>query len=98
MKLAITRAIIDAIHHGVLLDAPTQRDPIFGLDSIGEIPGIPRELLHPRNTWRDPCAFDATAQRLASLFQENFRRFEAEASPEVRAAGPVEDPRTSGAR
>src|SRR6185436_58450 len=32
IKLAHTRAIIDAIHSGQLTDAPTQRDPYFKLD------------------------------------------------------------------
>ena len=53
MKLAHTRAIIDAIHAGALADAPAQRDPMFGFDMVTECPGVPAEILTPRNTWAD---------------------------------------------
>jgi phosphoenolpyruvate carboxykinase (ATP) len=89
MKLSLTRAIIDAIHSGALAEAPSQKDPIFGLEIITEIPGVPAGALLPRNTWQDPCAYDATAKRLAGLFTENFKRFASGVSDEVRAAGPI---------
>ena len=89
MKLSLTRAIIDAIHSGALAEAPSQKDPIFGLEIITEIPGVPAGALMPRNTWQDPCAYDATAKRLAGLFTENFKRFASGVSDEVRAAGPI---------
>ncbi len=41
IKLKYTRAIIDAIHDGVLSSAGTQPDPIFGFDVIKECPKIP---------------------------------------------------------
>lgn len=88
MKLSFTRAIMDGIHQGALLDAASHRDPIFGFDVITEVPGVPGDALQPRNTWRDPCAYDATARRLAGLFRDNFRDYEAASPPEVRAAGP----------
>ena len=34
------------------------------------------------------CAYDAQAAKLAKMFAENFKRFEAEVSPDVIAAGP----------
>ncbi|MCH8923938.1 MAG: phosphoenolpyruvate carboxykinase (ATP), partial [Planctomycetes bacterium] len=45
MKLAFTRAIIDAIHSGVLADAPTQVDPVFGLRVVTKCPGVPDDTL-----------------------------------------------------
>jgi phosphoenolpyruvate carboxykinase (ATP) len=89
MKLAHTRAIIDAIHAGTLREAPTHRDPIFGLEIVTEAPGVPRDILLPRNTWRDPCAYDATAKRLAGLFRDNFKKFEAGTTAAIRDAGPT---------
>ncbi len=89
IKLSFTRAIIDAIHSGALRDAPTHRDSIFGLEVVTEVQGVPKEALQPRNTWRDPCAYDGTAKRLAELFRKNFTKFEAGMDPAVRAAGPV---------
>jgi phosphoenolpyruvate carboxykinase (ATP) len=89
MKLAFTRAIIDAIHGGQLTSAPTQRGPVFGIDIITAVPNVPPEILLPRNTWSDKSAYDSTAAKLAGLFTDNFTKYEAGASPEVRAAGPL---------
>jgi phosphoenolpyruvate carboxykinase (ATP) len=45
-------------------------------------------VLKPRNTWKDPTAYDEQARRLAKMFADNFRAFEADAAADVRAAGP----------
>ncbi len=88
MALGHTRAIVDAIHSGALDKVPTAEDPIFGLAIPKECPGVPTDLLTPRNTWTDPKAYDATATKLAHLFRENFRQYEDQASDKIRAAGP----------
>jgi phosphoenolpyruvate carboxykinase (ATP) len=89
MKLSVTRAIIDAIHSGQLENAPTAKDPIFGFDVVTACPEVPSELLIPRNTWSDKTAYDATANKLAQLFTNNFKVYADGVSPEVRQAGPV---------
>ena len=76
MKLAYTRAIIDAIHAGQLKDSPTQTDPIFGLHVVTSCPNVPTEILNPRQTWPDSAAYDATARKLADLFRDNYAQFE----------------------
>jgi phosphoenolpyruvate carboxykinase (ATP) len=88
MSLKHTRAIIDAINDGTLLDVPTTEDPIFGLAIPEHVEGVPTEVLNPKNTWSDQAAFEATAKKLASLFQDNFKQYEDQASAETRAAGP----------
>ncbi len=87
IKLPYTRAMVDAALSGQLDAAETSVDPVFGLHVPTHIDGIPDELLHPRDTWADPEAYDARARYLAGLFIENFRRFE-DASEELLAAGP----------
>lgn len=89
MKLSFTRAIIDAIHAGKLADAPTQRDPIFGLNVVTSCPGVPGDALLPKPTWKDPAAYDTVAKKLAGLFCKNFEPYSTVAGPEVSAAGPV---------
>ena len=50
------------------------------------VPGVPSELLKPRNAWADKAAYDKTAAELSARFARNFEKFDA--PPEVRAAGP----------
>ncbi|MEN1681664.1 MAG: phosphoenolpyruvate carboxykinase (ATP) [Planctomycetota bacterium] len=88
ISLKHTRAIIDAVHNGVLADTPMVEDPVFGLHVPKKVDHVPKEILTPRTAWADKAAFDATAKKLARLFAENFKQFEAEASPEIKAAGP----------
>lgn len=76
IKLAHTRAIIDAIHNGTLAKARTYPDPIFGFALVPECPGVPNEVLVPRSAWSDKAAYESTAERLFGLFQENFKHYE----------------------
>jgi phosphoenolpyruvate carboxykinase (ATP) len=88
MSLKHTRAIIDAIHDGSLASAEMRSDSLFGFKVPAECSGVPSEVLWPRDLWSDPEAYDSSAQRLADLFRQNFQKFEAGASDEIRAAGP----------
>jgi phosphoenolpyruvate carboxykinase (ATP) len=88
MRLSFTRAILDAIHAGTLADASTTPDPTFGFHVVTECPGVPQEILQPKATWADARAYDATSHKLAGLFRDNFRKYEAGASADLLAAGP----------
>jgi phosphoenolpyruvate carboxykinase (ATP) len=89
IKLAYTRALLDAIHAGALASAPKKRDPVFGFEVVTACAGVPSEILWPRDTWSDKSAYDAAAKKLAKLFVDNFKKYESGASPEVRAASPA---------
>jgi phosphoenolpyruvate carboxykinase (ATP) len=89
IKLAHTRAIIDAIHDGSLSTVKTHRDPCFQLEIPATCPNVPPGLLRPRETWADPQAYDKAAGRLAGLFRDNFAAYAEEAPAEVRKAGPL---------
>jgi phosphoenolpyruvate carboxykinase (ATP) len=88
MKIAHTRAMISAALAGALDHAEYDRDAIFNLDVPRSCPGVPPEVLKPRNTWKRPADYDEQAHRLARMFAENFRTFEDDAASEVKAAGP----------
>ena len=86
IKLKYTRAIIDAIHAGALAGAEFQKDGKFGLAVPKACPNVPDELLWPRETWADAKAYDQTADKLATLFRENFAKYEHMAPEMVKAA------------
>lgn len=89
MSLKYTRAILDAIHDGSLAKCDTVTDPVFGLHIPTSCSQVPEEILVPKNTWADGEAFDKTATKLANLFIENFKKYESDASDDVKAAGPT---------
>ncbi|MCE9524536.1 MAG: phosphoenolpyruvate carboxykinase (ATP), partial [Planctomycetales bacterium] len=88
IKLAHTRAIIDAIHSGELAKSPTQVEPTFGLTIPNTCPGVPGEILSPKNSWKDCKAYDSTAAKLADLFRKNFANYADQATEKVQGAGP----------
>ena len=85
MKIAYTRAMVNAAIEGRLADAEFETEPFFGLQIPTSVPDVPGDVLNPRNAWRDKAAYDAQAKRLATLFAENFARFEKHADPDVVA-------------
>jgi phosphoenolpyruvate carboxykinase (ATP) len=89
IKLALTRAMVRAVLSGKLNDAETQLDPIFGLHIPVTVPDVPAEILNPRNTWKDPAAYDRKARELAKMFEKNFDENAADASKEIKSAGPL---------
>lgn len=90
ISLGYTRAMVDAALSGKLDHAETTTDPVFGLQVPTRIPGVPDELLRPRDTWADGEAYDQQARQLAKRFVDNFTKF-ADVDDEIRAAGPKID-------
>jgi phosphoenolpyruvate carboxykinase (ATP) len=55
-----------------------------------QVPGVPADLLQPRKTWKNAADYDRTAEKLAGLFKENFKKFAAGISDaRVLEAGPA---------
>ena len=88
MKLSHTRSMVHALLRGDLHSAPVERDPVFGLSVPKQIVDVPAAVLHPRDTWSDKSAYDTQARKLASMFRENFAKFERFVPSSVAAAGP----------
>jgi phosphoenolpyruvate carboxykinase (ATP) len=84
MKIAHTRAMVNAAIEG-RIDAACDRESFFGLEVPRHVPGVPDEVLNPRNAWDDKGAYDAQARKLAGLFEANFERFADQASDAVKA-------------
>ena len=88
IKLAYTRAMIDAIHSGELADAPTEVDPHFRLAVVTKCSNVPDDLLRPKTSWASAAKYDEAAKELARLFAENFKTYAGDVRPDVRNAGP----------
>ncbi len=88
MKLSHTRAMVRAALGGQLDGVDTVTDPVFGFEVPTVVPGVPSDVLRPRNTWADQDAYDAQAAKLAGMFRDNFAKYADGVSDEVRKAGP----------
>lgn len=89
MKLSYTRAMITAAMNGLLDNVAYEAHPVFGMLMPAEVPGVPAEILTPRNTWSDKAAYDKKANELAKLFVNNFAKYADKANDEIRSAAPV---------
>ncbi|KAB1068361.1 phosphoenolpyruvate carboxykinase (ATP) [Tamlana haliotis] len=91
MKLKYTRAMINAVLNGDL-GLYNYDDyhihSVFGVAQPRSCPGVPAEVLSPRATWSDDEAYYTTAFKLTNAFRENFKKFEAHCSEEIRRGGP----------
>lgn len=88
MKIKYTRAMLNAALDGDLNDVEFVTDARFGFEVPTSCPGVPSDVLQPKTTWANGEAYDATANQLASMFNENFKRYAAGVSAEVNAAAP----------
>jgi phosphoenolpyruvate carboxykinase (ATP) len=88
IKLSYTRAMVRAALSGALERTTFTPDPIFGVQVPDGCPGVPSELLRPRNTWKNAAEYDAKARHLAGLFHKNFQNYASHVSQAIRQAGP----------
>jgi phosphoenolpyruvate carboxykinase (ATP) len=91
IRIAYSRAMLHAALDGRLGAVAMEEDPVFGVMVPTVCPGVPSDVLRPRDTWASKPSYDAQARRLVHLFAENFAAFSDGVPPEVRAAGPRVD-------
>lgn len=89
IPLADTRAIVRAALSGALDAVAFSPDPVFGLDIPSGCPGVPREILKPREAWSDREAYDRQAEMLKSMFRNNFKLVGAPGGLDVSFASPA---------
>lgn len=88
MKLPYTRAMITAALDGKLDNVDYEAHPVFGMLMPKDCPGVPAEVLNPRNTWQDKNAYDEKSKDLAQQFVKNFEKYASGVSEEILAAAP----------
>ncbi len=86
MKIAYTRAMVNAALDGRLESAGFDADPNFGVMVPTSCPDVPGDVLNPRNTWSDGSAYDSQARDLTQRFEKNFVQFESHVTDGVKAA------------
>jgi phosphoenolpyruvate carboxykinase (ATP) len=89
MKLAYTRAMIQAALEGELTNVETVKDEIFGLNIPLHVPGVPDQVLQPNKTWADQEAYKATATELAAKFHKNIKKFGNISNEIIELGGPT---------
>jgi phosphoenolpyruvate carboxykinase (ATP) len=87
MSIQHTRALLNAALDGKLAEVKFNPDPVFGFGVPESCPGVPAEVLNPREAWPDKAAYDAKRAELAGLFIANFKKFSV-ASAAINGAGP----------
>jgi phosphoenolpyruvate carboxykinase (ATP) len=88
MPIKATRALLNAALDGSLNTVQFRKDETFGFMVPVSVPGVDSKILDPRSTWADAAAYDAQAAKLAEMFVENFKKFEAYVDDAVKAAAP----------
>jgi phosphoenolpyruvate carboxykinase (ATP) len=74
MSIAHTRAMVNAAIEGRIPDE-FERESFFGLLVPKSVPGVPQEVLNPRNAWSDARAYDAqSSSRTTSAASKRTRR------------------------
>ncbi|NCU35110.1 phosphoenolpyruvate carboxykinase (ATP) [Candidatus Falkowbacteria bacterium] len=72
MDINLTRKMVDAALNGSLANVEYDYDDLFHLNIPKSCPGVPAEILKPKNTWADKQAYDTQAKMLAKKFSDAF--------------------------
>jgi phosphoenolpyruvate carboxykinase (ATP) len=88
ISIAYTRAMLNAALSGQLLDVEYATDPVFGFEVPKTCPGVHDQVLNPSSSWPSKDLYMQRYREMASRFIDNFRKFEKDCTPEVRASGP----------
>ena len=88
MPIKATRALLAAALDGSLAHAEMRIDPHFKFRVPIALPGVDGSILNPRDTWANKAAYDAQAEKLVAMFQDNFRTFEKHVGQDVLEAAP----------
>ncbi|RFZ92258.1 phosphoenolpyruvate carboxykinase (ATP) [Mucilaginibacter conchicola] len=75
IKLSYTRAMVNAVLDGRLGKVGFRTDPVYNMNIPLSCPGIPDDVLDPRNTWADTEKYEEQANKLALAFVSNFEKY-----------------------
>ncbi len=77
MSIKDTRACINGILNGSINNAEFETLDIFNLSIPKSLEGVKdNTVLNPRNTWENKEEYDEMLKKLATMFKENFHRYD----------------------
>jgi phosphoenolpyruvate carboxykinase (ATP) len=88
MPIKATRAMLNAVLDGSLVNEEFRSDANFGFAVPLAVKGVDSAILDPRSTWSDKAAYDTTAKKLVGQFIDNFAQFADHVDDGVRQAAP----------
>ncbi|WP_229933297.1 phosphoenolpyruvate carboxykinase (ATP) [Campylobacter majalis] len=89
MSIKATRACINAILDSSITKCEFENFEKFNLAIPKELDGVETKLLNPINTWENKDEYIATRDKLVSMFEANFKRYEdVKEGVEFAKAGP----------
>jgi len=86
MPIKATRALLSAALDGTLIESTFRKDVHFGFEVPISVDGVDDGLLNPRDTWSDKAAYDAQAEKLVTMFSDNFEKYVPFIDDDVKAA------------
>ncbi|MHA2103943.1 MAG: phosphoenolpyruvate carboxykinase (ATP) [Candidatus Hodarchaeales archaeon] len=88
ISIKYTRTMLNAALDGKLNNVEYYTDPLFNLQVPKSCEGVPEKVLNPEQTWGNSKAYWQKYKYLASLFIDNFKKYEKGSPTEVLKAGP----------
>jgi len=89
IKIRWTRALLNAALDNSLNNVEFITDERFQFKIPTTCEGVPSEILQPRATWGNADEYDETADKLAMMFNENFKQFASGCSDAVLSSAPT---------
>jgi phosphoenolpyruvate carboxykinase (ATP) len=90
VDILVSKAIINAVRDGQI-DCSEENfwfDPVFKIHVPKSVPGVPSEILDPRNAWESQEDYQDTSNKLADIFQGAIEKL-TDIPEKVLAAGPA---------
>ena len=88
IKLKWTRAMVSSVLNGSIENSNFVHDERFNVEIPISIDNVPSEILEPKNTWENKNDYDEAANKLASMFIDNFNKKYPHMSVNIKNAGP----------
>ncbi|MFL7894378.1 MAG: phosphoenolpyruvate carboxykinase (ATP) [Anaerolineales bacterium] len=88
ISIKYTRAMLKSALSGALNEVSYTKDKVFGFEVPDHCPDVPDDVLNPSLAWPSKNEYNTRYHDLAARFIDNFRKFEDQSDPEIKASGP----------